>query len=82
MSNESITQETTGERLLKNTGAFRAEYERLNRGEQKQVQVAFCTRYNVAPVAFRARLAGTTRTSDTELAWMEEEVAKYFPVKQ
>ncbi len=79
MENANAVQETADERLPKNTGAFRAAYERLNSGEQKEVRTGFCQRYQVSEPAFRARISGYTRVSDTELVWMEKKVATYFP---
>lgn len=82
MENASIQQEMVTEQPVKNTGTFRAAYERLNEREQKEVRTAFCQRYQISESAFRARVGGFTRVSDTELAWMEEKVATYFPQKR
>lgn len=80
MVNAATVQEVGDEKLPANTQAFRFEYGRLNSSEQREVQNAFCERYNVSHSAFRSRLSGdSTRVSETELAWMRVEVAKYFP---
>lgn len=79
MSNAITTQEIANEGLAKNTQAFRYEYGRLNSGEQMDEQKAFCRHYGISASAFRARLSGATRMSDTELAWFKKRVATYFP---
>ncbi|GAB3881468.1 hypothetical protein [Spirosoma agri] len=79
MSNAFITQENPVETVANNTQAFRRAYKRLNSGEQKDEQKAFCRHYSISPPAFRARLSGSTRVSDSELAWFEKRVATYFP---
>ncbi|MFD2936279.1 hypothetical protein [Spirosoma flavum] len=78
MTNATITQESVSERLVKNTQAFRAAYERLNYKQQQKEQKVFCNQYDIAPVSFRARLSGATRVADTELAFLEKRVNAYF----
>ncbi|UFH52518.1 hypothetical protein [Spirosoma sp. KNUC1025] len=79
MSNAIIAQGLVTEGRLKNTQAFRDEYRRLNSGEQMEVQKAFCQHYGISSPAFRARLSGDTRVSDSELVWFKKRVATYFP---
>ena len=81
MQHTSVVQDQMTEQPLDNTGAFRTAYGRLNGGEKKEVQEAFCSRYKVTASAFRMRMAGHTRVSDTELAWMKDRVATYFPAE-
>ncbi|MGF7218650.1 hypothetical protein GGR92_004829 [Spirosoma lacussanchae] len=78
MSNTITEQGNALEALEENTQAFRRAYKRLNPGERKDEQRAFCRQYRISPVAFRARLSGNTRVSDTELAWLEKRVNSYF----
>lgn len=81
MSNAITTQAIANEGLAKNTQAFRHAYGRLNSVEQAEIQKSFCRQYNISAPAFRARLSGATRVSDTELAWFETRVQTYFPAK-
>lgn len=79
MENAIITQEAQSETLPKNTQAFKLAYGRLNYKEQQKEQKMLQNIYGITPVAFRARLAGSTRVSDTELAFLEKRVETYFP---
>lgn len=79
MSNATITQESSVETGVNNTQAFRHAYKRLNSEERKAEQNAFCRHYRISASAFRARMNGGTKVSDTELAWFQKRVQTYFP---